>query len=402
MRCELGEELTTTHYRDTKGRPKRVRWWLMRPLSGEFEPTRRGRRPALADARGGAGAAHVRARRRAARRSVLGGELPGGQPERRAFADAAARRRERHFELARDLGQDQRAGEEACAPARDGCRASRRSRRRAGWTGSRRRARARPGRTRGRRSARRRVRCRPLRARSRAAAARRRRTRRERPPAPPRSPPGQAGRSGAARRSAAASRGRRSAPRPGRAARCRRRPRSSRRRRRRRRRLLRRGSRARRPPRRRGGPPPRPRRRGRRPRSRGRSCRAGASARHPAGPVRVTTVSSSRTPSFRAIRAYSPVTAATSSSFARPDVTVMQDLLAEPEVRALLAERADAVLGDRRDQQPDRVRAHVDDPHAHPGHSGKHPGQTSELHRPRLRDPTARRVRRRARRCRFT
>ncbi|NDU79387.1 NUDIX domain-containing protein, partial [Actinomadura sp. DSM 109109] len=39
MRCELGVELTTTRHRDTKGRPKRVRWWLMRPLSGEFEPT---------------------------------------------------------------------------------------------------------------------------------------------------------------------------------------------------------------------------------------------------------------------------------------------------------------------------------------------------------------------------
>lgn len=39
VRCELGEELTTTRHRDTKGRPKRVRWWLMRPVSGEFEPT---------------------------------------------------------------------------------------------------------------------------------------------------------------------------------------------------------------------------------------------------------------------------------------------------------------------------------------------------------------------------
>ena len=39
LRCELGEELTTTRHRDTKGRPKRVRWWLMRPLSGGFEPT---------------------------------------------------------------------------------------------------------------------------------------------------------------------------------------------------------------------------------------------------------------------------------------------------------------------------------------------------------------------------
>ncbi len=39
LRCELGAELSTTRHRDAKGRPKRVRWWLMRPLSGEFEPT---------------------------------------------------------------------------------------------------------------------------------------------------------------------------------------------------------------------------------------------------------------------------------------------------------------------------------------------------------------------------
>jgi len=39
LRCELVEELTTTRHRDTKGRPKRVRWWLMQPVSGEFEPS---------------------------------------------------------------------------------------------------------------------------------------------------------------------------------------------------------------------------------------------------------------------------------------------------------------------------------------------------------------------------
>ena len=39
LRCELVEELTTTRHRDTKGRPKRVRWWLMRPDRGEFEPS---------------------------------------------------------------------------------------------------------------------------------------------------------------------------------------------------------------------------------------------------------------------------------------------------------------------------------------------------------------------------
>jgi 8-oxo-dGTP pyrophosphatase MutT (NUDIX family) len=38
IRCELGEELAPAHYRDRKGRRKRVRWWLMRPVSGTFEP----------------------------------------------------------------------------------------------------------------------------------------------------------------------------------------------------------------------------------------------------------------------------------------------------------------------------------------------------------------------------
>jgi 8-oxo-dGTP diphosphatase len=38
LRCELGEELAPAHYRDRKGRRKRVRWWRMRPLSGAFEP----------------------------------------------------------------------------------------------------------------------------------------------------------------------------------------------------------------------------------------------------------------------------------------------------------------------------------------------------------------------------
>jgi 8-oxo-dGTP pyrophosphatase MutT (NUDIX family) len=38
LACELGRELRSTGYLDAKGRPKRVRWWLMRPLGGEFEP----------------------------------------------------------------------------------------------------------------------------------------------------------------------------------------------------------------------------------------------------------------------------------------------------------------------------------------------------------------------------
>jgi 8-oxo-dGTP diphosphatase len=38
FRCELGEELRPARYRDRHGRDKLVRWWLMRPLEGEFEP----------------------------------------------------------------------------------------------------------------------------------------------------------------------------------------------------------------------------------------------------------------------------------------------------------------------------------------------------------------------------
>jgi 8-oxo-dGTP pyrophosphatase MutT (NUDIX family) len=32
LRCELEDELPSTHYVDAKGRPKRVRWWRMRPV----------------------------------------------------------------------------------------------------------------------------------------------------------------------------------------------------------------------------------------------------------------------------------------------------------------------------------------------------------------------------------
>ena len=39
IRCELGPELEPTRYPDRKGRDKLVRWWLMRPLSGRFQPT---------------------------------------------------------------------------------------------------------------------------------------------------------------------------------------------------------------------------------------------------------------------------------------------------------------------------------------------------------------------------
>lgn len=40
LRCALGPELTSTSYRDRRGRPKRVRYWAMVPVGGRFEPTR--------------------------------------------------------------------------------------------------------------------------------------------------------------------------------------------------------------------------------------------------------------------------------------------------------------------------------------------------------------------------
>jgi 8-oxo-dGTP diphosphatase len=38
LRCTLGRELATTEYRDNKGRPKVVRYWLMSVDGGDFEP----------------------------------------------------------------------------------------------------------------------------------------------------------------------------------------------------------------------------------------------------------------------------------------------------------------------------------------------------------------------------
>jgi 8-oxo-dGTP pyrophosphatase MutT (NUDIX family) len=39
LRCETVAELAPSRYLDRKGRPKEVRWWLMRPLDGRFEPS---------------------------------------------------------------------------------------------------------------------------------------------------------------------------------------------------------------------------------------------------------------------------------------------------------------------------------------------------------------------------
>jgi len=39
LECRLGAEAGMTEYVDSRGRPKRVRWWLMDPLRGDFTPT---------------------------------------------------------------------------------------------------------------------------------------------------------------------------------------------------------------------------------------------------------------------------------------------------------------------------------------------------------------------------
>jgi len=39
LSCELVSPAGVTEYIDAKGRPKIVRWFLMRPVAGEFEPT---------------------------------------------------------------------------------------------------------------------------------------------------------------------------------------------------------------------------------------------------------------------------------------------------------------------------------------------------------------------------
>ncbi len=40
MRCTLETELASSRYRDSRGRPKTVRYWLMQPVEGTFSPTR--------------------------------------------------------------------------------------------------------------------------------------------------------------------------------------------------------------------------------------------------------------------------------------------------------------------------------------------------------------------------
>lgn len=39
MRCDLGREVASARYQDALGRPKVIRYWLMRPVEGSFSPT---------------------------------------------------------------------------------------------------------------------------------------------------------------------------------------------------------------------------------------------------------------------------------------------------------------------------------------------------------------------------
>ena len=40
LRCRLGPELPSTRYKDSRGRPKVVRYWRLTPQDGAFEPNR--------------------------------------------------------------------------------------------------------------------------------------------------------------------------------------------------------------------------------------------------------------------------------------------------------------------------------------------------------------------------
>jgi 8-oxo-dGTP diphosphatase len=38
LRCQVHDELPEVYYEDRKGRPKRVRYWSMEPIDGQFVP----------------------------------------------------------------------------------------------------------------------------------------------------------------------------------------------------------------------------------------------------------------------------------------------------------------------------------------------------------------------------
>ncbi len=64
------DEAGTTEYVDSRGRPKRVRWWLMEPLQGEFTPNDEVDEVRWAEPADGREAAQLRPRSRAARAAL--------------------------------------------------------------------------------------------------------------------------------------------------------------------------------------------------------------------------------------------------------------------------------------------------------------------------------------------
>ena len=208
-----------------------------------------------------------------------------------------------------------------------------------------------------------------------------------------------AGRRGAARRSAAASRGRPSAPRPARqpvpttisveppptsqtAT------------------VLGRDSRARLRPRRRAGPPPRRRGPGPRRRSRGRARRAGArrvalAARRGDDHLDLADAELARDPRVP------PVTSRASSSLPRRTRPCRRISSPRPRYARSSRTRADAAPSPR-NEQPHRVRAHVDHRDAHAGILAAPRSDPRAVTDRCCEPPPARRVRSRARRCRLS
>ena len=131
LRCELGAELPSTHYTDSRGRPKRVRWWRMEPRRGRVHADRRGGRDPLADPRGGRGAPLLRPRPGPARRRSK-------QPRRDGLRAAAPHLREFRRvsgvngwpSSARHLFEDECAGKERAGAGWSDVESVRRLRRR--------------------------------------------------------------------------------------------------------------------------------------------------------------------------------------------------------------------------------------------------------------------------------
>ena len=119
LRCELEGELASVSYHDAAGRPKIVRYWLMRPVGDDAAPDHGDRRRALATARRGrAACSRTSATGRSCARSAPDA-LPAScrRPERPAGGRAARARDPRADRRGRP-----RAGRRAAAGPRAGSR----------------------------------------------------------------------------------------------------------------------------------------------------------------------------------------------------------------------------------------------------------------------------------------